>query len=242
MEYKEIDFEGEETLRAISEASNFNEWMYNSIKPFCKGKILEIGSGIGNISSYFIDDKKDITLSDIREQYRKFLKNSKKTMLAKCIDMGVVDDEFEIKHQALLGTYDTVFALNVLEHIKDDNRAIENMLKLLKENGRLVILVPAYNFLYNSFDKELMHYRRYTKATLSKIMAKENTKVENTFYFNLFGIFGWLVVGSILQKKIIPSENMRLFNLLVPVFKLLDTLCFNKLGLSVICVAAKCRI
>ena len=48
--FKEIDEEGMETLKAISEANKFNEWMYERIAPDCSGKILEIGSGIGNIS------------------------------------------------------------------------------------------------------------------------------------------------------------------------------------------------
>ena len=73
MGYKEVDFEGEETLKAIANANKFNAWMYQTIKAYCEGDILEIGSGIGNISKYFIADKKSITLSDIRSQYRDFL-------------------------------------------------------------------------------------------------------------------------------------------------------------------------
>ena len=67
MEYKEFDFEGEETLKSMSHANGLNHWMYSQIKPFVKGKILEIGSG--NISQYFIEDNTDIELSDIRDQY-----------------------------------------------------------------------------------------------------------------------------------------------------------------------------
>ncbi|MCC6516189.1 MAG: class I SAM-dependent methyltransferase, partial [Chitinophagales bacterium] len=52
--FKEIDADGQTTLEAIDKADNFNEWMYQTIKPFCKGKVLEIGSGIGNISRYFL--------------------------------------------------------------------------------------------------------------------------------------------------------------------------------------------
>ena len=69
MEYKEFDFEGEETLKSMSLANRLNHWMYSQIKPFVKGKILEIGSGIGNISQYFIEDNTNIELSDIRGQY-----------------------------------------------------------------------------------------------------------------------------------------------------------------------------
>ena len=44
--YKEIDKSGEETLNVIASANNFNKWMFQTIKPFCKGHILEIGSGL----------------------------------------------------------------------------------------------------------------------------------------------------------------------------------------------------
>ena len=53
-QFKEIDKEGWETLLAISKADRFNRWMYDIIQPFIKGNILEIGSGIGNISQYFL--------------------------------------------------------------------------------------------------------------------------------------------------------------------------------------------
>ena len=61
----EIDHEGMETLAVVSEAQQLNRWMYKTIEPFCTGKILEIGSGIGNISSFFIHDNHEIYLSDL---------------------------------------------------------------------------------------------------------------------------------------------------------------------------------
>ena len=55
-QFLEKDKFGLETLDTIAEADKFNEWMYQILKPFCNGEILEIGSGIGNISSFFIED------------------------------------------------------------------------------------------------------------------------------------------------------------------------------------------
>ena len=74
-QFKEIDAEGLETLLAISKADRFNKWMYETIQPYVKGNILEIGSGIGNISQYFLDDQQQITISDLRENYLDFLRN-----------------------------------------------------------------------------------------------------------------------------------------------------------------------
>ena len=74
--FKEFDKEGFETLKVIAAADQFNEWMYQKIKPYCKGKILEVGSGIGNISKFFVRDQADICLSDLRDNYLDFLRST----------------------------------------------------------------------------------------------------------------------------------------------------------------------
>ncbi len=235
--FKEFDFEGEENLRAIAEADKFNEWMYQQVVPHCTGKILEIGSGIGNISYFFDRDEMDIDFSDIREQYRSYLKKSfeKRAVL----DMDIVADGFIDLHGDKLGTYDAVFALNVVEHIKDDKLAIENMIKLLKPGGKIIILVPAYQWLYNGFDVALEHFKRYTKSRLLGIFPTRGVKLIRSWYFNFAGIFGWFLVGSVMKKKLIPESNMKLYNVLTPIFKIADKVVLNKMGLSVIAVYQK---
>ncbi|CAM3957991.1 MULTISPECIES: class I SAM-dependent methyltransferase [Flavobacterium] len=236
MEIKEIDLEGLETLNVIEKANKFNKWMFDTIKPHCKGKILEIGSGIGNISEYFIKDKQDIILSDLRDNYIEIAKNK---FTNEVIKIDLVDADFDTKYTNLLGTFDTVFALNVVEHIKDEVQAITNCKKLLKKGGHLIILVPAYQSLFNQFDVELEHYRRYTQKSLKKIIIENQLTIKKTFSFNVIGILGWFITGSVLKKKSIPEGQMGLFNKLVPIFKLADVLTFRKIGLSVICFAIK---
>lgn len=236
--FKEMDVEGLDTLDAISNADNFNEWMYDTIAPFCSGRILEIGSGIGNISHYFLKNERDIVLSDIRDNYCTILKNTFKDYNPEIVTVNIADVDFDKKYQHLIGKFDSIFSLNVIEHIEDDQLAIKNCKKLLKENGKIIILVPAYNTLYNGFDKSLEHYRRYTAKTLNKLLGAE-FKLEHTNYFNFIGIFGWFFSGKILRKKTIPEGQMNLYNKLVPVFKIIDKIILNKAGLSVISVGRK---
>jgi SAM-dependent methyltransferase len=61
---------------------------------------------------------------------------------------------------------DALIMLNVLEHIEDDVGALKNALKLLKPGGSLVIEVPAGPHLYDAYDAELHHFRRYSAAEL----------------------------------------------------------------------------
>lgn len=231
-EYKEIDQEGLETLNAIEKANKFNRWMYSAIRPSCNGKILEIGSGIGNISHFFFEDNSDITLSDIRQNYCDKLRN--KFPHAKVLNFDLVSSDFDEEMKEYFGFFDSIFALNVLEHIENDEVALRNARKLLRNGGTLVILVPAYQKLYNRFDKELMHFRRYTASSLSTVFKKAGFSVDGNKYFNFIGIFGWLLSGSIQKNKTIPGDQMRIFNACVPAFKLFDNLIFNKIGLSVI--------
>ncbi len=239
--YSEKDLEGETTLNVVAVADKFNKWMYNSIKDFTKGNVLEIGSGIGNISIFFINDGKMITLSDIRNNYCEKLKVafSGYNNVEDVIVIDIADKDFDNKYAEYFNRFDTVFSLNVIEHIENDGVAICNMYKLLKNEGVLITLVPAYQSLYCRFDKELQHFRRYTKKSLSKITSTNGFKNKKTFYFNAIGVLGWFVSGKILNKKTIPENQMKFYNIFVPFFKIIDKLLLNSFGLSVINVSVK---
>jgi len=237
-EFKDVDQEGLEILDVISSATKFNKWLYTSVSPFCQGKILEIGSGLGNISTFFIQEKKEIVLSDIRDNYRKSLATNFQLKEADILNIDIAHPNFNLVYSNLLNSFDSVFALNVVEHIEDDHLAIQNMYSLLKPGGQMTILVPAYQSLYNAIDHSLEHFRRYTKKTLSQLMGKY-APIKKAFYFNATGIFAWWFSGKILKHKTIPAGEMKLYNTFVPLFKIVDSLIFKKIGLSVVCVIQK---
>ncbi len=240
-DYKPIDVEGMETLEVVGEAQRFNSWMYKTILPYCHGNILEIGSGIGNISEQFLKDKHRISLTDLRDNYCQILRNKfqKYPSLDSVHQMDIIDPDFDNKHADKFGTYDSIYALNIVEHVKDDLLAIANCKKLLKSGGNLVILVPAYQKLYNGFDKELEHYRRYTQTSLDKLFIDNDLEIIHRQYYNFVGIFGWWFSGNILRKTTIPEGQMKIYNSLVPIIKLIDKIVLNKAGLSVISVGKK---
>jgi SAM-dependent methyltransferase len=239
--YKESDKEGFETLKTISASRHFNQWMYESIQPFLKGNVLEIGSGIGNITEFAIRDNLRITASDIREGYCDILRNrfkgTEKTL--EIVKIDIVHPDFDIIYRSLFEKFDAIFALNIVEHVQNDALAVQNCRKLLKTGGNLIILVPAYPKLYNNFDKELKHFRRYNSQELQHVLTKNGFTIYRSKYFNFAGILGWWLNGSIFKKKIIPEKQMQLFDFLVPFFRLIDKMICNKAGLSVIAVAIR---
>lgn len=64
--------------------------------------------------------------------------------LTDVIQIDLADDQFIFTNNHLLGKFDTIIALNVVEHIENDNEAIQNCYQMLKPNGKLIILVPAF--------------------------------------------------------------------------------------------------
>lgn len=236
--YKDIDQEGLEMLDVISTANRFNKWMYETISPFCTGNILEIGSGLGNISQYFIKDNRSIFLSDIQPNYRNFIKKTFNLDNEKVLDIDIADVDFNNNYPHLLGRFDSIFCLNVLEHIKDDHLAIKNMINLLKDNGRLTVLVPAHQILYNGIDTTLQHHKRYNKITFKELILKHETGAI-LFYFNAIGILAWFIGGKLFKNNTIPESEMKLYNYLVPFWKIIDMMTFSKIGLSLVCVIKK---
>lgn len=236
-----IDEVGFSTLDNLSAADQLNDWMFESIQPYVKGRVLEIGSGIGNISDCFVKHDLPLYVSDYSDHYCRLLQQKfvNEPLIRDVFQIDLAIFDFDNKYAPLIGKFDTVFALNVIEHIGNDGWAIANCRKLLAPGGHLIILVPAYESLYNGFDKELEHFRRYTRTSLKKLFLAQQFTIIKSWYFNLAGILGWFVSGTILRKKTLPVGQLSFYNKLVPIFRIADRLIMNQMGLSVITVGKK---
>ena len=115
---------------------------------------------------------------------------------------------------------DSVICFNVLEHIEQDETALRNIFDLLEPGGRFLLLVPSHPWLYGSLDQHLRHHRRYRKKELKNKLEAQGFRVIYLKYFNRIGIFGWFLNGKILRRKELPSFQLAIYNLLVPLLKL----------------------
>ena len=232
---------GLHTLKVIAKANRFNTWMYDQFKHQLKGEILEIGSGIGNISKLVIEEGHFITLSDYNEEYCEVLKNNFQhyTNVKGIISIDLLHPDFDNRYSVYHEKFDSIFLLNVIEHIKDDGLAVKNCQFLLKPNGHLILLAPAYSWLYSSFDKQLGHFRRYSLQLLKDLLKKNNFYILSGSYFNFVGIAGWLVFGKILHEKMLKRGEMVAFDKIVPLAKSIDRIFGKKIGLSIIVTGIK---
>jgi 2-polyprenyl-3-methyl-5-hydroxy-6-metoxy-1,4-benzoquinol methylase len=230
---------GLETLEEFADAPTFNKWLFDNLAPYCKGRILEIGSGIGNISRFLLEQPGPVTLTDLRPEYcsrlREKYADCRNLSAVRRLDVSVTD--FEATYPGLVDCFDTVLASNVVEHIGNDTQAVTNCRKMLTREGHLVILVPAYQWLYNGLDEALGHFRRYNAKSLKALLQSQGMEIIASRYFNFVAMAGWWFSGSVLKRRVVPSGQLKIYNRLVPVFKLVDRITFHSSGLSVIAVA-----
>lgn len=227
---------GEETLRRISRMKKFNWLIYNMIESQLGERVVEAGCGNGNISQYLIH--KDLLIGiDIDADFVKKL-NEKYSYLdgAKfiCSDLQFLDVGEIKKHNP-----DSIVSINVLEHVDDDEKAIQNFHKILGSNGKIILIVPAMHYLYCNLDKNLGHKRRYDKNQLRHLLEKNGFEIEKINYFNFFGVFGWFFSGHILRNSILPSGQLMIYEYLVPIFKAIEKIIGPPIGLSLFVTAKK---
>ena len=83
-----------------------------------------------------------------------------------------------------IGTFDAVCMFDVLEHIEGDLDALITVRRLLKPGGRIVVSVPAYQWLFSDHDIRLHHYRRYTRGRLHELLRRAGFVVSWSSHFN----------------------------------------------------------
>lgn len=145
-------------------------------------KILDIGCGAGTLSFYLASKKHNVTGIDISNKAIRICRESARNMGFKNIHFMTIDFPNEIPP----GKFDAILLFEVIEHLKDDIKAIEKIYKLLKPGGILLLSTPSSNAplhkvgLTKRFDKEVGHLRRYTVNDLSKVLISNGFRIKHT--------------------------------------------------------------
>jgi glycosyltransferase involved in cell wall biosynthesis len=221
LRYNFFDSETEDivyqTLQRMKKLHRYNQWIFSKFQPYLGRRVLETGSGIGNITKFLLD-RDLIIATDVEPKYLTLLKNTfgkyKKFMIEQLDISGTEVKRYQSYH------IDSVICFNVLEHIEQDEKPLKKIFELLEPGGRLLLLVPSHPWLYGSLDEHLGHQRRYGKKELRNKLETAGFRVIFLKHFNRIGILGWFLDSRILRRKRLPPFQLRIYNLFVPLFKL----------------------
>ncbi len=226
---------GAKTLEILEGADNYNAWIASKIKPYLKAPILEVGAGIGNISDYLVG-KKHVVLTD---KDVSFVKHLNKRFFKKS-NVATETLDIEADFSKIQNKFNSIYSINVLEHIKDDAKVLQNINKLLNKNGRMVLLVPAKKNAFKKLDKQLGHFRRYEKQELKSKLEKAGFIVERIEFFNIIGLLSWVLRDLIDGKKDhLKPMHVKLFDYIVPLLRMIEPKSGLPIGISLIVVGKK---
>jgi len=106
------------------------------------------------------------------------------------------------------GHYDMIGAFDVIEHIADDTAAVSSIARRLKPGGKLVVAVPAHQWMWSAHDTVNHHHRRYSKRALKRLITASPLKLEAIGYFN--SLLFPLAVAQRLASRVAGKDDSNL--------------------------------
>jgi glycosyltransferase involved in cell wall biosynthesis len=211
---------GAKTLHALSAAPRFNRWMADTIRPFVGQRVLEIGSGIGNLTRALVQGRTRYVATDLSPEYLSRLASRFPHRLN--LEAYRCDLTKPADFAPFANAMDSVICLNVLEHIEDDRLGLQNIFSALDHGGRAIVLVPEGQSVFGTIDVALGHVRRYSEAELKSKMEATGFEVEQILRFNRVSRPAWFVSGRILKRTSLEWNQMQLYDSFVWLWRKID--------------------
>jgi SAM-dependent methyltransferase len=221
----------------MARATNYFAWQGRLVAPQLGRRVIEVGCGIGNFTRVLLDremvlavDVEPACIERLQRQYP----NQPNLRAWLCEPGSQAFADLARFHP------DSCVCLNVLEHIADDGRALAAMASVLAPGGVIVLLAPAFQALAGPIDRNLGHYRRYSRATLAGLAQRTGLHIEKLHYVNAIGFFGWWINARILRREAQSTGQIRVFDrYVVPWLSRLEAMAPPGFGQSIFAVLRK---
>lgn len=226
------DAELAETLDNLDGAANYAAWIFGQAEPHLGNQVLEVGAGHGTFTAILSARGVRVVATDVSRRCADVLR-----------ERFAGDERVTVLHggtDALAGLppFDSAVLINVLEHIPDDDAALRDLAATLKPGGRLILWVPAFQFLYSEFDRKIGHYRRYRKSGLRARLMRAGYQVPEIRYMNSAGALAWLVVARLMRRAPTGGAPVSVYDkCFVPVLRRLEGRHGAPFGQSIFAVA-----
>lgn len=164
------------------------------VGPSASERILNTGVATAR-STQFLDQFGAVTSVENDKECCRFVREE--------LNLPVIEasvTELPFPHES----FDLVTAFDVIEHVKQDEKAITEFNRVLKPAASLVITVPAYPFLWSEHDEVNHHYRRYTASAVRELLSRNGFDIVYLTYFNsllLLPIAAYRILSRSLRSK-----------------------------------------
>jgi 2-polyprenyl-3-methyl-5-hydroxy-6-metoxy-1,4-benzoquinol methylase len=197
-EFDDSDSELATALATLEDATNYADWIYSLVEPYLGENVLEVGAGYGELTER-LQRGRHVTATDLST-------NCVDGLRARFAGRPNVD----VRHVDIAATadgrmYDSVVLINVLEHIDDDENALEKLRQSLRPDGHLCVFVPAFDGLYSEFDHRIGHRRRYRRSRLIEVFDRAGFRIIDARYINTVGALAWWLF--VRQLGQVPAQS-----------------------------------
>jgi SAM-dependent methyltransferase len=226
-------------LEALAFAPRYHAWILALFRPFIGHHAVEVGAGSGNFTRLLAGERL-ATLDAIEPSDEMFPRLAAIAWPPGAVAPRLHHGSFAETRNEIAGPVDTIFYVNVLEHIEEDRNELALAFASLAPGGRLLLFVPALPALYGSHDRLVGHFRRYHRAELEAKCRAAGFRVRLCRYFDCLGILPWWLKYRVLRSERMEPGAVALYDrLVVPVARLLERVVPPPIGKNLLLVAEK---
>lgn len=175
--------------------------LLRDMRPGPDWRVLEVGSGTGaNLPALDALGVKQVIACDVSAEALQYSRQNRSGLFA-------MADATRLPFKA--GTFDLIMAADVIEHLDNDQAALEELARLLKPGGRFILTVPAFPALWGPQDLAAHHRRRYRRRAFLTLVSNADLHVLTCFHFNyLLFVPIWVARKLLLALRIrVETEN-----------------------------------
>lgn len=147
----------------------------NNLEKNKQRKILNIGIATGKTSE-MLQEFGEVTSLEYDGVCAEFVRQ---TLQLEVIEGSILELPFE------KGSFDWVCVFDVIEHVKDDKKAVSEMNRVCKQNGKIYITVPAFQSLWSHHDEINHHFKRYKMNEIVNLFDLQSEKTNDNYSFKI---------------------------------------------------------
>jgi SAM-dependent methyltransferase len=223
-------YSGIDNLELMEEARRYNAFLRHTVESVIRpgDRVLDFGAGTGVLARPLSASACRLSCVEPDPELR-----------ARLCALGIAAEPTldAIPYESI----DTIYTVNVLEHIEDDAGAVAALTQRLRRGGRLLVYVPAFPALYSSMDRNVGHVRRYRRGELTRLLRNAGLATERVSYCDCLGFLASLIFKQIVSDDgtINRSALLAYDRYVFPLSRMLDRIADRYFGKNLLAIARR---